>query len=129
MTLYPQKGIIQHNVLWETPALKPLYWIGSSSRDLTEFPAAVRREAGYLRFYLAQIGMKAINVKPLKGFGGAGVLEVVSSYDGSAYRAVYTLKFAGAVFVLHAFGEIQKRNRHTARRYRDNQAATQNCRR
>ena len=96
------------SVFWETPSPKPLYWIGSSKRDLTEFPAAVRREAGYA-LYLAQIGMKAINVKPLKGFGGAGVLEVFSNYDGSAYRSVYTLKFAGAVFVLHAFRKKSKR--------------------
>jgi phage-related protein len=79
-----------------------LEWVGSSKRDLISFPGPVRREVGYA-LYLAQIGMKALKAKPLKGFRGAGVLEVVADHDGNAYRAVYTLRFAKAVFVLHAF--------------------------
>ena len=51
----------------------------------------------------AQDGGKLPNVKPLKGFGGAGVLEVVENYDGDAYRAVYTVKFAERIYVLHVF--------------------------
>lgn len=82
--------------------------VGSAKEDLNQFPGPARREAGYA-FYLAQIGMKAATAKPLKGFGGAGVLEVVSNHDGSAYRAVYTVKFAEAVFVLHAFQKKSKR--------------------
>ncbi len=54
-----------------------------------------------LRF--AQGGVKPDNVKPLKGFKGAGVLEVIENFDGDAYRAVYTVKFAGVVYVLHCF--------------------------
>jgi phage-related protein len=90
------------------PRPKPLEWVGSSKEDLNEFPRAVRREVGYA-LYLAQIGMKALKAKPLKGLGGAGVLEVVANHDGGTYRAVYTLRFAEAVFVLHAFQKKSKR--------------------
>jgi phage-related protein len=73
-----------------------------------------RKEAGYA-LYLAQIGMKAVKAKPLKGFGGAAVLEVVLDHEGNAYRAVYTVKFAKAVFVLHAFQKKSKRGIATAK--------------
>jgi phage-related protein len=69
--------------------MKTLKWIGSSKDDLIAFPAPVRKEAGYA-LYLAQIGLKAVKAKPLKGFGGAGVLEVIADHDGNTYRAVYT---------------------------------------
>lgn len=82
--------------------VRPLKWIAGSKDDLNAFPGTVRREAGYA-LYLAQIGMKAVKAKPLKGFGGAGVLEVVTDDDGNTYRAVYTVKFAEVVYVLHAF--------------------------
>lgn len=91
----------------KSPLPKPLLWIGSSKDDLLEFPAHVRKEAGYA-LYLAQIGMKALKAKPLRGFGGAGVLEVIEDDDGNTYRAVYTVKFAGVVFVLHAFQKKSK---------------------
>ena len=94
--------------------MKPLEWIGSSQDDLNAFPRPARREAGYA-LYLAQIGMKAVKAKPLKGFGGAGVLEVVADHDGNAYRTVYTVKFAKAVFVLHAFQKKSKRGIATAK--------------
>jgi len=58
--------------------------------------------------YQAQLGDKSPAAKPLKGFGGAGVLEVVENYDGDAYRAVYTVRFAGIVYVLHAFQKKSK---------------------
>jgi phage-related protein len=86
----------------EKPVLKPLEWVGSSKRDLIDFPEQVRKEMGYA-LHLAQAGEKPANAKPLRGFGGAGILEVVESHDGNAFRAVYTVKFAKAVFVLHAF--------------------------
>ena len=92
----------------QNPAMKPLYWIGASKVNLDDFPGPARREAGYA-LYLAQIGMKAPRVKPLKGFGGAGVLEIIADHDGNAYRAVYTVKFAKAVFVLHAFQKKSKK--------------------
>jgi phage-related protein len=71
-------------------------------------PGPARREAGYA-LYLAQIGMKAPKAKPLQGFGGASVLEFVQDHDGNTFRAVYTVKFAGTVFVLHAFQKKSKK--------------------
>jgi phage-related protein len=91
-----------------TQVSKPLRWVGSSKEDLAAFPGAARREAGYA-LYLAQIGTKAPKAKPLKGFGGGGVLEVVADHDGNAYRAVYTVKFEKAVYVLHAFQKKSKK--------------------
>jgi phage-related protein len=95
-------------------APKPLLWLGSSKHDLMDFPLPVRQEMGYA-LYLAQVGMKAPKAKPLRGFGGAGVLEVVEDYRGDTFRAVYTVKFAGAVFVLHAFQKKSKRGIRTPR--------------
>lgn len=87
---------------------KPLVWISRSREELKALPAPVRRSIGFaLRF--AQAGVKPDNVKPLKGFKGAGVLEVVEDYDGNAYRAVYTVKFANVVYVLHCFQKKSKR--------------------
>ena len=89
------------------PATEPLFWVGSSKRDLGAFPGPPRREAGYA-LYLAQIGMRAPKAKPLHGFGGAGVLEIVLDHHGDTFRVVYTVKFAGIVFVLHAFQKKSK---------------------
>lgn len=87
---------------------KPVRWIASARADLQDFPAAVREDVGYA-LWLAQIGERGRSVKPLKGIGvGAGVLEVVESHEGNAYRVVYTVSFPEAVYVLHAF---QKRSR------------------
>lgn len=87
---------------------KPIFWIGSALDDIKEFPEDVRRAVGFA-LYQAQGGGKHVNAKPLKGFGSAGVLEVVEDDDGNTYRAVYTVKFAGAVYVLHTF---QKKSKH-----------------
>jgi phage-related protein len=81
---------------------KPVRWMGTSKDDLTAFPDDVKRRVGRA-LWDAQIGLKAPFAKPLKGFGGAGVLEVVDDFDGNAYRSVYTVRFAGVVYVLHAF--------------------------
>ncbi|MGE0100983.1 MAG: type II toxin-antitoxin system RelE/ParE family toxin [Blastocatellales bacterium] len=86
---------------------KPVYWIKSSKEELCEFPVEVLRQVGYA-LYFAQIGDKHPSAKPLKGFGGAGVLEIVEDHDGDTYRAVYTVKFAGAIYVLHAFQKKSK---------------------
>ena len=88
-------------------ARKPVYWIGSSKRDLSAFPQPVKDVAGFA-LHQAQVGEKHEAAKPLKGFGGAGVLEVVEDHDGDTYRAVYTVKIQNAVYVLHAF---QKKSR------------------
>jgi phage-related protein len=88
--------------------MKPLHWIGSSRRDLLALPYAVQADFGYA-LYEAQMGGKHPNAKPLKGFKGASVLEIVESHDGEAYRAVYTVKLADAVYVLHVFQKKSKR--------------------
>ncbi len=64
----------------------------------------------------AQRGTKHLDARPLKGFGGAGVLEVVEDHDGDTYRAVYTVRLAGIVYVLHAFQKKSKRGIATSRR-------------
>lgn len=74
---------------------KPLFWIASSRDDLRAFPAEVSDVMGFA-LYEAQLGGKHVDAKPLKGFGGAGVLEIVEDHAGDTYRAVYTVKFAGA---------------------------------
>jgi len=81
---------------------KPVRWIGSSRNDLRNFPEPVRLRIGGA-LWEAQLGRKAGWAKPLKGFGGAGVLEVIDDHDGDTYRAVYTVRFAGVVYVLHSF--------------------------
>jgi len=86
---------------------KPLEWIASSYKDLMALPTDVRRRFGFA-FRLAQMGEQDDAAKVLKGFGGAGVLEVVDDYAGNTYRAVYTVKFAEAVFVLHCFQKKSK---------------------
>ena len=81
---------------------KPLLWVGSAKKDLQAMPAEVQDSFGYA-LHLAQTGGKHMQAKPLKGFGSAGVLEVVENEAGSTYRAVYTVKIAAAVYVLHCF--------------------------
>ncbi len=90
------------------PELKSVKWISSSRDDLREFPEDVQRMMGYA-LYLAQLGKKHPDTKPLKGFKGSGVLEVVEDFDGDTYRAVYTVKFEGIIYVLHAFQKKSKR--------------------
>ncbi len=95
--------------------LKPVIWIGSSRKDLREFPGPVQDLMGYA-LYLAQRGGKHRDAKVLSGFGGAGALEVISDYRGDTFRAVYTLRYAGAVFVLHVFQKKSRIGRETPRR-------------
>ncbi len=87
---------------------RPLEWIGSSYKDLMALPADVRRFFGYA-LSLAQAGDQHDDAKVLTGFGSAGVLEVVEDDRSGTYRAVYTVKFKEAVFVLHCF---QKKSKH-----------------
>lgn len=91
----------------DNPKYKELVWIGSTKEDLKKFPAEVRNVMGYA-LHVAQAGGKHPDAKPLKGFKGAGVLEVVEDYEGNSYRTVYTVKFRGTVYALHAF---QKKSR------------------
>ena len=87
---------------------KPLEWIGSSRKDLMALPMDVRRFFGYA-LSLAQAGDQHDAAKVLKGFHGASVVEVVEDDAGGTYRAVYTVKFKEAVFVLHCFQKKSKR--------------------
>ena len=91
----------------EQEALKPLDFIGSSREDLREFPDEVKQDIGYALFE-AQKGQKSEAAKPLKGFGGAGVLEIIERFDGDTYRAVYTVKFREVIYVLHCFQKKSK---------------------
>ena len=91
---------------------KPLAWIGSSKKDLMALPLEVRKFFGHALDF-AQRGDKHDAAKVLKGFGGAGVLEVVEDDQDGTYRAVYTVKFAQAVFVLHCFNKKSKRGIET----------------
>ena len=95
--------------------LKTLAWIGSSQKDLKSFPEGVRKDVGYA-LYLAQTGDKHEAAKVLKGFGGAGVLEVVDDHDGNTFRAVYTVRFEDAVYVLHAFQKKSKKGAATPKK-------------
>jgi len=86
----------------ELASLKPVVWIGSTRKELDAFPEPVKDLVGYA-LYVTQQGGKHPDAKPLRGFGGAGVLEVVGDHRGDTYRAVYTVRLAGRVYVLHAF--------------------------
>jgi len=83
-------------------APKPVRWVGTSLRDLRSFPASVKKEIGHALF-TAQQGETDPAAKPLKRFGGAGVIEIVASHRGNAWRAVYTVRFRDAIYVLHVF--------------------------
>jgi phage-related protein len=89
--------------------------MGTSLRELRKFPQEVREEIGY-GLYLAQLGDKHQKARPLKGFGGSGVLEVISDHRGDTYRAVYTVRLARAVYVLHAFQKKSKKGIETSQR-------------
>ncbi len=91
----------------QTGQPRPLEWIGSSKKDLMALPPEVVDVFGYA-LYLAQTGERHEQAKPLRGFGSAGVLEVVEDWRGNAYRAVYTVRFAARVFVLHVFQKKSK---------------------
>ena len=96
----------------DNPPIRPAHLIGSSLEDLREMPAQVRRAFGYA-IGRAQRGEKARAAGPLRGFHGAGVLEVVDDCDGDTYRAVYTVRFAEIVYVLHVFQKKSRRGTRT----------------
>jgi len=88
--------------------LKPVVWMGASRKDLRAFPRRVRADIGQA-LYAAQMGDTDPAAKPLKGFGGTQVMEIVDRHDTNTYRAVYTVQFAGIIYVLHAFQKKSKR--------------------
>jgi phage-related protein len=93
-------------------APRPLHWIGSAKKDLLVMPDEVQQSFGFA-LYNAQIGLLHPDAKPLKGFGSAGILEIVEDWRGNAYRAVYTVRFANAIYVLHCFQKKSKRGVET----------------
>jgi len=90
-------------------------WIGSSRRDMQAMPREVRRSFG-VALYAVQIGLTPPIAKVLKGFGGAGVLELIEDDAGGTYRAVYTVSLSSAVYVLHVFQKKSKRGKQTSQR-------------
>ena len=88
---------------------RPVRWVASSKRDFREFPDDVQDVMGYA-LHLAQQGGQHASTKPLKGFGGAGVVEIIDDHQGDTFRTVYTVKFAEAVYVLHAFQKKSKQH-------------------
>ena len=95
--------------------LKPVIWLGTTLRDLRSFPEPVRLDIGYALFS-AQRGAMDPEAKPLKGFTGASVIEIVASHHGNAWRAVYTVRFREAIYVLHAFQKKSTRGSATPAR-------------
>ncbi len=127
----------------EFPVSRPVEFIASAEGDLAAMPQPVKKIFGFAIFK-AELGDKHPDAKPLKGFGGAGVLEVVEDYRGDTYRAVYTVKFKGVVYVLDAFQKKSKKGAGTPkhdidrikarlklaeRHYKDNYEASQKGRR
>jgi phage-related protein len=92
--------------------VKELVWMGSTRRDMRELPKGVRRSFG-VALFAAQTGETPPIAKPLKGFGGAGVLELIEDDQGGTYRAVYTVRYATAIYVLHVFQKKSKRGKAT----------------
>jgi|SRR5579863_1665786 phage-related protein len=95
------------SILTDDEQVKPLRWVGSAQRDLRGFPKQVRRDVGYALF-AAQKGFTDPAATPLRGFGGRSVMEIVMPFDGNAWRTVYTVRFQGVVYVLHAFQKKAK---------------------
>ena len=88
--------------------MKPVHWMGSRLNDLRSMPDEAQDTVGHA-LDLVQMGGRHADAEPLKGFKGAGVLEVVENHDGDTYRAVYTVRIAVAVYVLHVFQKKSKR--------------------
>lgn len=95
--------------------MRPSIWVGASKKDYMAFPVRVRQIIGFA-LYRAQIGASHDSAKPLKGFGGAGVVELVEHGTGGTYRTVYTVRFGDAVYALHAFQKKAKRGIATPRK-------------
>jgi phage-related protein len=90
----------------KSPGPKPVVWMGDSRETLRGFPQAVREKIGFA-LYEAQMGEKHVDAKPLRIFG-PGILEIVSDHRGDTFRAVYTVRLAGRVYVLHTFQKKSK---------------------
>ncbi len=96
------------------PELKPLIWIGGSKKDLGKLPRLVRKLFGFA-LRLAQQGLRHVDAKSLRGFGGGAVIEVVEDFDRNTYRAVYAVRFEEVVYALHVFQKKSKEGSKTPR--------------
>jgi phage-related protein len=94
----------------DLPNPKPCFFVGSSRKDLSDLPLPVRQGVGYA-LHEVQLGDEPLGAKALQGFGGRSVLEIIKDFDTDTFRAVYTVRFAEAVYVLHVF---QKKSRKGA---------------
>lgn len=97
---------------------KPVEWVGSSRKDLQDLPREVRQPFGSA-LYEAQVGKRSRDAKPLSGFGGASVLEIIENFDSDTYRAIYTVRFAEVVYVLHVFQKKAKQGIQTPQKELD----------
>jgi phage-related protein len=93
--------------MFDDPTSKPLVWVGSSRKDFRDFPEEVKSEMGY-GLFVAQNGGRHRKAKTFKGTGDAGVIEVIDDHRSDTFRTVYTVRFASAVYVLHAFQKKSK---------------------
>jgi len=91
--------------------LRPLLWVVSSKRDYDQFPARVQETMGF-ELFLAQTGQHPPSAKLLHGLG-SGTVELIEDFAGDTYRSVYTVRFAAAIYILHAFKKKSKRGRKT----------------
>jgi len=91
---------------------RELVWIASTRKDMQALPSAVRRAFGYA-LYAVQLGEKPPGAKPLRGFGGAGVLELIEDYRADTYRDIYSVRFAYKIYVLHVFCKKAKQGIET----------------
>lgn len=98
----------------EKGRLQQVLWVRSAKRDFVKFPEAVRDSFGFA-LYLAQLGEHPSIAKTLKGFGHSGVVELIEDHRGDTFRAVYTVRFRGAIYVLHAFQKKSKSGAKTAK--------------
>jgi phage-related protein len=94
--------------------IKPCVFVGPSRRELKNFPDEVRGSIGHA-LHKAQCGDEPGAAKALKGFGGRSILEVVTDFDGNTFRAVYTVRFSDAIYVLHAFQKKSKKGIRTSK--------------
>ncbi len=92
--------------------LKPVRWLGDSQDRLRGFPEDVKDDVGTALMW-AQMGEKHADAKPMQGFGGASVLEIIEDHDGDTYRAVYTVRFKARIYVLHCFQKKSKKGNET----------------
>jgi phage-related protein len=91
---------------------KPIRWLGDSLHRLRGFAEDVKDDVGAALMW-AQMGDKHADAKPMRGFGGASVLEILENYDGDTYRAVYTVRFKERIYVLHCFQKKSRKRSET----------------